>query len=159
MLVDHAEDNLFQIQRELQDERHVPASMLAAVLADCKEEERMREVFTEHRPTLVFHAAAYKHVGLMESCLLYTSQSVGRARLHQRAGPLLWASIGESHCDPPEQQAGGDRGGSAEAALEELLECVSGDGRWYEGEHDQHRLAGVEITRRRDECLAKVHRT
>jgi FlaA1/EpsC-like NDP-sugar epimerase len=67
VLVDHAEDNLFQIQRELQDERHVPGTMLAAVLADCKEEERMREVFTEHRPTVVFHAAAYKHVGLMES--------------------------------------------------------------------------------------------
>jgi FlaA1/EpsC-like NDP-sugar epimerase len=67
VLVDHAEDNLFQIQRELEDERHVPTSMLAAVLADCKEEERMREVFTEHRPTVVFHAAAYKHVGLMES--------------------------------------------------------------------------------------------
>ncbi len=67
VLVDHAEDNLFQIQRELQDERHVPSSMLAAVLADCKEEERIREVFTEYRPTIVFHAAAYKHVGLMES--------------------------------------------------------------------------------------------
>jgi FlaA1/EpsC-like NDP-sugar epimerase len=67
VLVDHAEDNLFQIQRELQDERHVPGGMLAAVLADCKEEERMREVFSEHRPTVVFHAAAYKHVGLMES--------------------------------------------------------------------------------------------
>jgi FlaA1/EpsC-like NDP-sugar epimerase len=37
------------------------------VLADCKEEERMREVFAEHRPTVVFHAAAYKHVGLMEA--------------------------------------------------------------------------------------------
>jgi FlaA1/EpsC-like NDP-sugar epimerase len=67
VLVDHAEDNLFAIQRELEDERHVPSSMLAAVLADCKEEERMREVLTEHRPTIVFHAAAYKHVGLMES--------------------------------------------------------------------------------------------
>jgi FlaA1/EpsC-like NDP-sugar epimerase len=67
VLVDHAEDNLFSIQRELEDERHVPPSMLAAVLADCKEEERMREVFAEHRPTIVFHAAAYKHVGLMES--------------------------------------------------------------------------------------------
>jgi FlaA1/EpsC-like NDP-sugar epimerase len=67
VLVDHAEDNLFQVQRELEDERHVPTSMLAAVLADCKEEERMREVFAEHRPTVVFHAAAYKHVGLMES--------------------------------------------------------------------------------------------
>jgi FlaA1/EpsC-like NDP-sugar epimerase len=67
VLLDHAEDNLFQIERELQDERHVHGSVLAAVLADCKEEERMREVFAEHRPTVVFHAAAYKHVGLMEA--------------------------------------------------------------------------------------------
>ncbi len=67
VLLDHAEDNLFAILRELQDERHVPESMLAAVLADCKEEERMREVFAEQRPSVVFHAAAYKHVGLMEA--------------------------------------------------------------------------------------------
>jgi FlaA1/EpsC-like NDP-sugar epimerase len=67
ILLDHAEDNLFSIQRELEDERHVSPSMLSAVLADCKEEERMREVFSEHRPTIVFHAAAYKHVGLMEA--------------------------------------------------------------------------------------------
>jgi FlaA1/EpsC-like NDP-sugar epimerase len=67
VLLDHAEDNLFAIQRELEEERHVPAAALAAVLADCKEEERMREVFAEHRPTVVFHAAAYKHVGLMEA--------------------------------------------------------------------------------------------
>jgi FlaA1/EpsC-like NDP-sugar epimerase len=67
VLLDHAEDNLFQIERELHDERHVQPSVLASVLADCKEEERMREVFAEHRPTVVFHAAAYKHVGLMEA--------------------------------------------------------------------------------------------
>src|SRR6185312_14305592 len=67
VLLDHAEDNLFAIERELHDERHVSTSMLSAVLADCKEEERMREIFTEHRPTVVFHAAAYKHVGLMEA--------------------------------------------------------------------------------------------
>jgi FlaA1/EpsC-like NDP-sugar epimerase len=36
------------------------------VLADCKEEERIREVLAEHRPTAVFHAAAYKHVVMME---------------------------------------------------------------------------------------------
>jgi len=65
--LDHAEDNLFAIQRELLEDRHVHPTALAAVLADCKEEERMREVFAEHRPTIVFHAAAYKHVGLMEA--------------------------------------------------------------------------------------------
>jgi FlaA1/EpsC-like NDP-sugar epimerase len=67
VLLDHAEDNMFEILRELEDDRHVQPSMLASVLADCKEGERMREVFAEHRPTVVFHAAAYKHVGLMES--------------------------------------------------------------------------------------------
>jgi FlaA1/EpsC-like NDP-sugar epimerase len=67
VLLDHAEDNLFQIQRELEHDRHVHPSMLDAVLADCKEEERMREVFHAYRPTIVFHAAAYKHVGLMET--------------------------------------------------------------------------------------------
>ena len=67
ILLDHAEDNLFSIQRELLDDRHVHADVLFTVLADCKEGERMREVFAEHRPTAVFHAAAYKHVGLMET--------------------------------------------------------------------------------------------
>jgi FlaA1/EpsC-like NDP-sugar epimerase len=64
VLLDHAEDNLFQIRRELVEDRHVLNTV--AVLADCKEGERMREVFSEHRPAIVFHAAAYKHVGLME---------------------------------------------------------------------------------------------
>jgi FlaA1/EpsC-like NDP-sugar epimerase len=67
VLLDHAEDNLFEIHRELLDERHVPPSVLRAVLADCKEGERMREVFAEYAPAIVFHAAAYKHVGLMEA--------------------------------------------------------------------------------------------
>ncbi len=67
VLLDHAEDNLFAIQRELEDDRHVHPSALATVLADCKEGERMREVIAHHRPTVIFHAAAYKHVGLMEA--------------------------------------------------------------------------------------------
>jgi FlaA1/EpsC-like NDP-sugar epimerase len=64
VLVDHAEDNLFEIVRELEEERHVRTAI--PVLADCKEEERMREVLSEHRPAAVFHAAAYKHVTMME---------------------------------------------------------------------------------------------
>jgi FlaA1/EpsC-like NDP-sugar epimerase len=64
VLVDHAEDNLFEIARELEEDRHVRTAV--PVLADCREEERMREVLTEHRPSIVFHAAAYKHVTMME---------------------------------------------------------------------------------------------
>jgi FlaA1/EpsC-like NDP-sugar epimerase len=65
VLLDHAEDNLFEIERELIEDRH--ALNTVSVLADCKEEERIREVFAEHQPTVVYHAAANKHVGLMES--------------------------------------------------------------------------------------------
>jgi FlaA1/EpsC-like NDP-sugar epimerase len=65
VLVDHAEDNLFEIARELREDRHV--NVTVPVLADCKEDERMREVFTEHRPAVIFHAAAYKHVAMMEA--------------------------------------------------------------------------------------------
>ncbi len=64
VLVDHAEDNLFEIVRELEEDRHIRTAV--PVLADCKEEERMREVLNEHRPAVVFHAAAYKHVTMME---------------------------------------------------------------------------------------------
>ncbi len=64
ILVDHAEDNLFEIFRELEEDRHVRTAL--PVLADCKEQERMREVLAEHRPSVVFHAAAYKHVSMME---------------------------------------------------------------------------------------------
>ncbi|WDT93713.1 polysaccharide biosynthesis protein [Thermoleophilum album] len=64
VLVDNAETALFEIRRELEQERHF--ARLAAVLADCRDATRMREVFLEHRPNVVFHAAAYKHVPLME---------------------------------------------------------------------------------------------
>ena len=64
VLVDHAEGSLFEIRRELEDERHF--GNLGAVLADCKDATRMRELFEAERPSVVFHAAAYKHVPLME---------------------------------------------------------------------------------------------
>jgi FlaA1/EpsC-like NDP-sugar epimerase len=64
ILVENAENSLFEIRRELEDQRHFTRA--AAVLADCRDAVRMSEVFQEHRPSVVFHAAAYKHVPLME---------------------------------------------------------------------------------------------
>ncbi len=64
ILLDHAEDNLFQIERELTEQWHFTGC--EAVLADCKEADRMLEVMSRFHPDIVFHAAAYKHVGLME---------------------------------------------------------------------------------------------
>jgi FlaA1/EpsC-like NDP-sugar epimerase len=65
IMLDHAEDNLFQIEREMTEERHFTA--VESVLADCKEPDRMLEVMQRFKPSVVFHAAAYKHVPLMEA--------------------------------------------------------------------------------------------
>src|SRR5919199_831209 len=64
VLVENGEHSLFEIRRELEEERHF--TRVSPVLADCKDATRMRELFLEHRPSDVFHAAAYKHVPLME---------------------------------------------------------------------------------------------
>ena len=65
VMLDHAEDNLFQIDREMVEERH--CTNVESVLADCKEPGRMLEVMQRFKPGIVFHAAAYKHVPLMEA--------------------------------------------------------------------------------------------
>jgi FlaA1/EpsC-like NDP-sugar epimerase len=65
VMLDHAEDNLFAIDREMVEERHF--TNVEAVLADCKEPGRMLETMQRFKPSVVFHAAAYKHVPLMEA--------------------------------------------------------------------------------------------
>jgi FlaA1/EpsC-like NDP-sugar epimerase len=65
VLVDNGEPGLFEIERELVDERGFHAT--AAVLADAGNATKIRQVFEKYRPAVVFHAAAYKHVPLMEA--------------------------------------------------------------------------------------------
>ena len=65
ILVDNAEGALFEIEQELK-ERDFTAAV--PQLVDVKEREVMRrEVFEKYRPTVVFHAAAYKHVAMLET--------------------------------------------------------------------------------------------
>jgi FlaA1/EpsC-like NDP-sugar epimerase len=65
LLVERAEFLLFNIARELEtakiDVEFVP------LIADVGDEPRMREIFERFRPDVIFHAAAHKHVPLMES--------------------------------------------------------------------------------------------
>jgi FlaA1/EpsC-like NDP-sugar epimerase len=65
ILLDHAEDNLFEIDREMTSQWHF--TRVESVLADCREGDRMLEVMQRFKPEVVFHAAAYKHVPLMEA--------------------------------------------------------------------------------------------
>jgi FlaA1/EpsC-like NDP-sugar epimerase len=65
ILVEHSEAALFDIERELVDERGFSA--VAPVLGDCGDRAKMSQVFERYSPSVVFHAAAYKHVALLEA--------------------------------------------------------------------------------------------
>lgn len=64
VLVEQAENNLFHLERELK-ELSGP-TVLHACIADILDASRMKRLFAEFRPEVVFHAAAHKHVPLME---------------------------------------------------------------------------------------------
>ncbi|HVC88096.1 MAG TPA: nucleoside-diphosphate sugar epimerase/dehydratase [Gaiellaceae bacterium] len=65
VLVDKGESPLFEIERELVDERDYTATI--PVLANCGDRAKMHQVFERYRPQVLFHAAAYKHVGMLEA--------------------------------------------------------------------------------------------
>jgi len=64
ILLDINENDLYWIDRELK--KH-PGLKYRLVIADIKDRDRIRDVFREFRPDVVFHAAAHKHVPLMEA--------------------------------------------------------------------------------------------
>ena len=64
LLVGRGENRIFEIDRELA--MRSEGSVLRTLIADVGDEPRMRQLFAAHRPQVVFHAAAHKHVPLME---------------------------------------------------------------------------------------------
>ncbi len=65
LLVERAEFFLFQIEQELTKDYN--ETNFVPLIADTSDEPRMREIFAKYRPEVVFHAAAHKHVPLMEN--------------------------------------------------------------------------------------------
>lgn len=64
ILVDIYENNAYDIQNELL--RMCAAPNLKVLIASVRDKKRMEDIFREHKPNIVFHAAAHKHVPLME---------------------------------------------------------------------------------------------
>ncbi|MBC8423097.1 polysaccharide biosynthesis protein [bacterium] len=62
--LDKDENGLFRLEQELRKRR--PDMNLAFFLGDIKHVSRMEELFTLYKPSLVFHAAAYKHVPILQ---------------------------------------------------------------------------------------------
>lgn len=65
VMVDIYENTLYDIEQELK--RNYPNLEICAIVASVRDKKRLEEIFSEYKPYLVFHAAAHKHVPLMET--------------------------------------------------------------------------------------------
>ncbi len=63
VIIDSAESALYDLQQELKQNG---CHNFIPIVGDVRDKNRMNALFTEHQPDVVFHAAAYKHVPLME---------------------------------------------------------------------------------------------
>ncbi|WP_299229351.1 nucleoside-diphosphate sugar epimerase/dehydratase [uncultured Psychroserpens sp.] len=64
ILIDTAESALYEVQQEFKQKE---VKNFIAIVADVRDNKRMESLFNTYRPKIVFHAAAYKHVPLMEN--------------------------------------------------------------------------------------------
>ena len=64
VLLDQAETPMYHIENELNDK--FPTVEKDIVIASVTDQNRLREIFNKYKPQVVFHAAAYKHVPMME---------------------------------------------------------------------------------------------
>jgi len=71
IILDQAESPLYRIQLEIRD--HFPNLDFEAVITDVRDFEKMENIFKNNNPEVVYHAAAYKHVPLMER---YPSEAI-----------------------------------------------------------------------------------
>jgi len=64
IMLGHGENSIFEGLLELKD--HFPSLTIRPVIADVRDRMRLNQVFSQYHPQIVFHAAAHKHVSLME---------------------------------------------------------------------------------------------
>lgn len=64
ILIDQVEGSLFHLERELAEEGY--GGTILPIVADILDEPSIRQIFNNHNPSIVFHAAAHKHVPMME---------------------------------------------------------------------------------------------
>mgnify|MGYP001179522010 FL=1 len=65
LILGHGENSIYEIEMELR--KSYPSLELVPIIADVQAIERIEQVFRQYRPQVVFHAAAHKHVPLMEA--------------------------------------------------------------------------------------------
>jgi FlaA1/EpsC-like NDP-sugar epimerase len=97
VLFELAENNLYQVHRELTT--HFPTLPIAPIVGDVQDRSKVEVVFSQQQPQVVFHAAAHKHVPLMESNVdevvannIFGTRNVLEASIHHGVNRFVFIS-------------------------------------------------------------------
>ena len=130
VLLGHGENSIFEILLELRED--FPELLLTPIIADVRDEARLEGVFAARQPEVIFHAAAHKHVPLMEANPLeaVTNNVIGTRNMvamAAAAGVERFVMISTDKAVQPSsvygahQTPGGDAGAGWGAALQAAL--------------------------------------
>ena len=88
IMLGHGENSLFETMLELRED--FPSLPIQLVIADVRDKPRLQSTFTDFRPQVVFHAAAHKHVPLMEANIeeAITNNIIGTQNIVQAASAV-----------------------------------------------------------------------
>jgi len=128
ILIERSEPALFEIEQELKEDG--AGSEVQSIVADVGEEKRMETIFSQQKPDLVLHAAAHKHVPLMEQqvgeALTNNSlKTVGLARIAAKHGTKEFVMISTDKAINPTNVMGASKR-LAEIGLQILQKQTSG---------------------------------
>lgn len=97
LLLDQDETGIFNIQNELTEK--FPNLKIQSLVADVADKEKINEIFKKFQPKIIFHAAAYKHVPLMEADPaeaaknnIFGTETVAKASLENNAEKFIFIS-------------------------------------------------------------------
>ncbi|MHB8984319.1 MAG: polysaccharide biosynthesis protein [Eubacteriales bacterium] len=97
ILLGRGENSIYEVNQKLKEE--FPHLELIPEIGDIRDRARMNKIFNRHRPAVVFHAAAHKHVPFMEKCPdeavknnILGTKSVAEAAYHAGAGIFVQIS-------------------------------------------------------------------
>jgi len=87
VLLDINENGLFYLLQGIEEEKYRWSGIVSAKVSDIKSGPMLQEIFMKHRPDIILHAAAYKHVPIMEDNvrMIFLNNVVGTAKLLQCA--------------------------------------------------------------------------
>lgn len=107
LLLGHGENSIYLIEKELRQKCRDKYTEIVPIIAEIRDENRMNQVMADFKPDIVYHAAAHKHVPLMEynpsealKNNIYGTKNVAEAALNNQVKSFVMVSTDKA-VNPP----------------------------------------------------------